>query len=543
MLTRNSDDIVDNIYLNLSINNTTTNTTSPAQFSATYDQPILDRPSDYYCSVVKFEIPLQTLPLIVFPLESAEEELANNSAGVVTQVGTTITGSLTKFNQLMIGASITHSGGTATIVSVQNPNTMVVSAALVASNSNYAIGVTGVGTVSQGSPGSPGFPGVPTDIVTGVGTAFTPADVGQVITINGISQNISSYISPTQVRVSSQNIILAGATYIISDYTVANNSNRFNLSSGVVGICQNNQPGSLAGIAPYTAIPAFTENLVYMPANQFISRGDLRYPYVYSYEVLMQYANTSLRAAWVNAGSPGGVGAEPFFSYDPETSFVNIIMPTAFVEAGANGWTVCFNNAVQSIIPSYPIYLTNDPAFPNGRYEINTNQFAGQVSGSGPGYDPFFFAPREYFTPATAPAPFPPSSAYIVTQDYQTIDYINSVRKIVLLTNSIPTRKEFYPPANTSNSGLANSIPILADFQIDLNNTAGAQRSVAIYDAQIYRLIDMVADYPMKKIDISLFWADQQNNLYPIYLNKKDSATIKLGFFSKKLYENSEMKM
>lgn len=527
MLHRTSDGIADNIYLNLSINNTSDQTTSPATFDATYDQPILDKPSDYYATVVKFEVPLQTLPLLVFPLEDEQTELENNSVGTVSQVGTAVTGVRTRFNQLMIGASITHSGGTATIVSVQNPTMMVVSAPLVAAGSTYAIGVAGVGTVSQSK-----------SLVTGVGTAFSIADVGRTITLGGISQNITSFTNATLIQVSGEYTIAPGSTYVLSDYTAPNQANRFNLSSAIVGVCENNQPGSIANIPPvlppydYTPIPAFTENLVYVPASQVVNRHDLRYPYVYSYALLIQMINSSLLNAWVAAGSPGGAGASPYFSYSPTEAFILLVLPPAFVENGANGWTVCFNNAIQSIFPSFQIFLSNDPAFPNGRYEINTNQFAGIVSTTGPGYDQFYLNDANFPTPT-----------YVVTQDYQTVDYLNSVRKIVLLTNSIPVRKEFFPPANTSNSGAANTVPIMSDFQIDLNATAGAQRSVAIYEAQIYRLIDLISDSPMKKINISLFWADQNNNLYPIYLNKNDSATIKLGFFSKALYENSEMKM
>lgn len=461
---RNIDQNADNIYLNLSIENNTSNTTSPAVFSATYDQPILDRPSDYYAAVVKFEIPLQTLPLLVLPLIPIEQQNIDASAGTVTQVGVNVTGRGTLFNQLMVGGTITHAGGASVITAVQNPNTLTTAAPLAVVNGPYTI------------------------------------------------------------------------TYS------ATLADRRNLNSAVIGVCPNNQPGSKNGVAPYTPIPSFTENVIFTPNNQYIQQSDVRYPYVYSYEVLTQLTNKALYDAWVKAGSPGGASAFPYTSYDPETQFINIIMPAAFVNenviSAGKGWTVCFNNVIQTTVPSYPIFLSNDPAFIDGRYEINTNQFQGveigpPTPGVSVGYDRYFIAPASVF----------PTTTYIVTQDFQTIDYINSVRKIVVVSNSMPIRKEYFPPPNTANSGSSNTIPILSDFQLNLENTAGAQRSVAIYEADIYRLIDLISDTPMKKIDIQLFWADQNNNLYPIFLTANDTATMKLGFFSKKLYKGDPEKL
>lgn len=454
---RNIDQTADNIYINLSLINASGDSTGPAVFTATYDEPILDRPSDYYGTVVKFEIPLQALPLLVLPLISIDQQDIDASTGRVTQAATAVTGSGTKFNQLMIGGTITHAGGSSVITAVQNPNMLTTATPLAVSNGTYTI------------------------------------------------------------------------TYSVPDTT------RFDLNSAVIGVCENTQPGSKAGAA--APIPSFTENVVFESNNAFIRQGDIRYPYVYSYEDLADLTNTALRAAWTKAGSPGGAAAFPYLSFDPLNQLFNFIMPADFVNAGANGWTICFNSLIQATVPSFSVYITNDPAFPSGRFEINTNQFQGvelgpPTPGVNVGYDRYYIGPASIF----------PATTYVISQDYSTLDYINSVRKIILTSNTMPIRKQYFPPPGVVNSGASNTVPIITDFQLDLNNVAGAQRSVALYEADLYRLFDFISDTPLQRIDVQILWADQNNNLYPLFLTRNDSATLKLAFLSKKLYKGDPEK-
>ena len=69
----------DNIYLNVVIdfiNNYITPTQinesdQNAEYSVTKTQPILDKCSDYYCSVIRFDIPLDLVPLYIMPIVPA----------------------------------------------------------------------------------------------------------------------------------------------------------------------------------------------------------------------------------------------------------------------------------------------------------------------------------------------------------------------------------------------------------------------------------------------------------------------------------------
>lgn len=60
----------DNVYLNVTINHDPNYGTmgSPAVYNVTKTIPILDKCSDYYCSIIRFDIPLDTIPLYRFPI-------------------------------------------------------------------------------------------------------------------------------------------------------------------------------------------------------------------------------------------------------------------------------------------------------------------------------------------------------------------------------------------------------------------------------------------------------------------------------------------
>lgn len=61
----------DNVYVNLSLaNNGNNNFGLPiqAKISAAKTIPILDNPCDYYCSVIRFNIPLNYIPAVIMPI-------------------------------------------------------------------------------------------------------------------------------------------------------------------------------------------------------------------------------------------------------------------------------------------------------------------------------------------------------------------------------------------------------------------------------------------------------------------------------------------
>src|SRR5580693_4917793 len=64
---------IDNIYLNIVM---TPPPLSTDEIVATYDQhltrPVLDDCSKYYCSIIRFTIPLDNIPILIFPIDTTQ---------------------------------------------------------------------------------------------------------------------------------------------------------------------------------------------------------------------------------------------------------------------------------------------------------------------------------------------------------------------------------------------------------------------------------------------------------------------------------------
>jgi hypothetical protein len=301
-----------------------------------------------------------------------------------------------------------------------------------------------------------------------------------------------------------------------------------NQSSFIVGVCQQQNANSPPTLPPNgVANPAalnYPVNVTYWTEIEDITGqpSNALYYYVYNYEHLSDMFNYALRQSWLNAGSPGG--ACPYFFYNQNNGLYQLVMPVAFVNAAAAAgfhWTVFFNYRA-----SYPV-LSFYTVENNSREEI-------------------WVPPSSYDASLIAPAPIGngtntgAGAAYLFSQEFTTVDYINSVRKLVMTSASMPLQKEYYPGPNNVNIATANSVGIITDFNLDLT-TPGAQRSVALYSPQIYRLIDLLSDAPLRKIDIAFWWVDRLNNFYPLYISPYDAITMKIGFFNKRLYRNQTL--
>lgn len=64
------DHMEDNVYLNIVINNTSNQGNAPtiARYESTKTEPILEKSSDYYCAVLRFTLPLESVPLFIMPV-------------------------------------------------------------------------------------------------------------------------------------------------------------------------------------------------------------------------------------------------------------------------------------------------------------------------------------------------------------------------------------------------------------------------------------------------------------------------------------------
>ncbi len=307
------------------------------------------------------------------------------------------------------------------------------------------------------------------------------------------------------------------------------NQNNPNLTPYIIGITYNatNYPNQLIYSADNNLVPP-----VQNQENQVITP----YYFIYAYNAFIDMINASLSQTWSSSGLAGIFpnSIPPYFIYD--TVGLTLIVPDCFrrvVSPLTNIPTIYVNSALESFLSSFQYYSlgTNQPFGKDEEFILSPNRGDIVLSNVKPYY------PAGITPPATTASPNIATDYWSITSEYNTFQLWDSLRKIVIISNTMPVRTEGIPSANPASPGLSSGLPILSDFVLDLQQ-AGDSRSIAHYNPQTYKLVDLVSDLPLTKIDIQLFWQDRNQNLYPIKLSSFQTASIKLGFFRKNIYKN-----
>jgi hypothetical protein len=241
------------------------------------------------------------------------------------------------------------------------------------------------------------------------------------------------------------------------------------------------------------------------------------YYYVYSYQQILDSINKTLILLWVDAGLNVAFPTltPPFFSYDFALELINVVVP---------------NNMVSLTTPPVVMYMNNSTlnyldGFPSLFYGFN------QPYGKDYVFQFFQNAENAY------PTPFSPGTLqYKFVQEYNTLFFWSTLRKLFFTSTTLPVVNEI-TQSNTG-EGVYTSFPILTDFALD-SDSVGSSRSVAIYNPQgQYRLVSLSGNTPISSVDVRIFWSDSNGNIYPLTLPQDQSASIKIGFFKKSLYNN-----
>ncbi len=268
----------------------------------------------------------------------------------------------------------------------------------------------------------------------------------------------------------------------------------------------------------------YVQNLIYSPDNVLPSpiqnqstQVITEYYFIYTYGNMINSMNNGLQSAFVAAGSPGG-GIAPFILFDSVVQSLNLVVSNAFIVSGAQiFWNEWFNNFFDSVRDKFYGYNR-----PNGKdFIVNITPYPGQTNK--------FIVPSD-----------PTGLYFIFKNEYNVINYWNSLRKIVIASSTLPIVSENVPAYNPdgSQSDVAASFPILTDFVPNLEYS-GQSRSIAYYTpTSQYRLVDMLSDNPLYRVDLRLYWQDKSGNLYPITISVQQQASIKIAFLRKSLYKN-----
>ena len=68
----------------------------------------------------------------------------------------------------------------------------------------------------------------------------------------------------------------------------------------------------------------------------------------------------------------------------------------------------------------------------------------------------------------------------------------------------------------------------------------GTKANLQYYAQGPYRLVDLNSNIPLNKFDVQIFWSDQRNNLYPLYISYGQEVSIKFLFVKKSVYKSDK---
>jgi len=273
-------------------------------------------------------------------------------------------------------------------------------------------------------------------------------------------------------------------------------------------------PESSATFSP----PPFQDD----PNNQIL--GEYYY-YMYSYWTMINMMNTAINTAWVNSGlnaaHPGVT--PPWFILNSETGIISIVVPSFMASAPSTPFLYC-NDLMLSYLDGFNFF------------DFGPNRANGLENG-------FIFnqTPDKAYTLPGVPMPATPIY-YKFDQDHRSLPLWSSLRRILIMSNAMPISPTFIPASGSSSginqNGISISRPVLAEFSVNTENVDDIHSVAHYIPSAQYRLVDMISDSPLQKIDVQLYWQDILGRIFPLYLSSQQQADITIGFFRKELYTN-----
>jgi hypothetical protein len=284
---------------------------------------------------------------------------------------------------------------------------------------------------------------------------------------------------------------------------------------------------TLSVILSYNGINSNEIPLIYVPSNQYTiappaaTTGNPIYPitnyyYIYSYQQVIDIANTALAAALTNLKTKPGTGAiaaadAPYFTYDAVTQLITLNANVLFYDpvSVVTPIKIYGNLPFTTFFQAFPFIVTNtftfNPSSPAFQYNIKdtgTNVSDGYIN---------------------------------FVQEFIVVGLWNIFKSLVFITGTVPINGELIPAQDGSGNTIGRRIT--TDYDPLINDTAGQSETILQYYPQgPYRLISLQSNAPLTKFDITVYWQDKNQNLYNLYIPYNNVLTIKILFVRKSVY-------
>ena len=397
---------------------------------------------------------------------------------------------------------------------------------------------------------------------------------------DGVSS--SSYASYEDVR--TQPLLRSPNDYLMSVIRFSIDASHIPLF--VCNVIQNPNNLNDLNFTPYTVtlqyqLIKYTSNVIFIPDSrydivnlpmppnpQYGQDNSTEYYYVYYYSSFIKMVNNAIESAYtqMSAANPGVFDNKPipYFFYDPELEKIRLVVPVTDINTNLNIYQTQYDN---NGLPLYVVQPLDSVIFYVNSllYKFFDGLKAFYVNTGYNSYPNFLIAIDDlgynyYYPPKLnpsnqildqVPTSFLQVGIYnytisprflIFTQEFNMLGAWTSLSSIVFITRTIPIQPEFIPTLTTGSSASGSSARyIITDFVSDVTKI-GEQRSRFVYNPTAqYRYISLNSNLPLYKIDITMYWQDKNQNLYPLRITNGEINTVKLLFIKKSFLSSNNM--
>lgn len=270
-------------------------------------------------------------------------------------------------------------------------------------------------------------------------------------------------------------------------------------------------------------------NMIYIPNNTIqpppppyqiydgTSNPTSEYYFSYSYTNFLDSLNNALSASFIAAGSPGGFAPYFYLNNFDGIPKIELIVSDALL-SDPNFNHIAINYRLLSYLPGFEYFIDiNEPVtqtiFILDKINNTCNQFGGDRND-----------PTQVF--------------YYFQQQYYALEIFNPLKKILITSESISCNQEYISSTLLSQKGQNVTLPIIFDYSPKIKTGSGS-RTISYYskDGDLV-LKDLISHNPLYRIDLKISWEDKLGKIYPLLLNRFQTAYLKMCFVKRSLYNN-----
>ena len=251
----------------------------------------------------------------------------------------------------------------------------------------------------------------------------------------------------------------------------------------------------------------------------------------YDIQAFLDDVNSALLLAFADVlfNNPACVSTQPpRFYYDSVTSLISCYVDRGFIDGTLNGVSMYMNtilfNLFQAFIAEY--LPTPQPLGKDIRFKIldsNTLAISNVI-------------PRVNVPNAIANINV---TLLQLQQTFICISNFFSVRSLVITTSQIPVQQEYLPniSSNLQNQNVSNTNrSIVSDFEIPaITDQNSFRTSITYIPTAEYRMISLLGDQSLNRVDFQVLFTDTNGLFYPLYLDVDKTISIKTMFRRKKI--------